>query len=572
VFVNGVKLVNGVDFTATNGTTVVLTDALTVGQIVEIDNYLTAFLPTNALRTITTFTATAAQTTFSVTYTQGLIDVFYNGSCLAQSEYTATNGTSIILATACQVNDIVVVYAYSYSVGAYSGIGGSGTSNYVSKFTASSVIGNSIIQDNGTNVSIGGTANTNSRLTLVDGTSIAAYWKATNANAAARDWTIITNNANFGDFAIRQGNSQGSDATSGTDRLLISASGAVGIGTSSPASPLTINATAGAAQFNITRSEQTNQGFSIQAGGGETTFNSYDGTNSVFGAYVFNSTKGSTTTERMRITSGGNVGIGTSTPTNLAASYRSVCVNGSSAGFFETRVNDVSSGRFISDANATGFGDIRTGIPIYFYTQDTERMRITSGGAVYINTTSALPGSGTLLHVDSPAAGPSFKNAASGQQSLMLWNAVSSGDNLFVEFNVNTSILGKGSIDYNRAANLVRYNTTSDAHLKNIIGDSNLEKSVEILSSTKIKEYSWKEDETNKPQIGVIAQELYETYKGAVSVGSDEELLGTEDYKSWKVDKTAFTFHLIAGWQKHEKIINDLQAQIDELKQIVATK
>lgn len=154
VYVNGVKYVNGVDYTATNGTTVVLTDALTASQIVEIDNYLTAFLPTNALRTITTFTATASQTTFSVTYTQGLIDVYYNGSCLAQSEYTATNGTSIILATACQANDIVVVYAYNYSVGAYSGIGGSGTTNYVAKFTGTNAIGNSAIQDTGSLVTV----------------------------------------------------------------------------------------------------------------------------------------------------------------------------------------------------------------------------------------------------------------------------------------------------------------------------------------------------------------------------------------------------------------------------------
>jgi hypothetical protein len=154
VFVNGVKFVNGVDYTATNGTTVVMTIALAAGNIVEIDNYLTAFLPTNALRTITTFTATAAQTTFTVTYTQGLIDVFYNGSNLAQSEYTATNGTSIILATACQLNDIVVVYAYSYSVGAYSGIAGSGTINTIPKFTASSTIGDSAITDNGTTVTL----------------------------------------------------------------------------------------------------------------------------------------------------------------------------------------------------------------------------------------------------------------------------------------------------------------------------------------------------------------------------------------------------------------------------------
>jgi len=99
-----------------------------------------------------------------------------------------------------------------------------------------------------------------------------------------------------------------------TERMRITSGGNVGIGTSSPASPLTINATAGAAQFNITRSEQTNQGFSIQAGGGETTFNSYEGTNSVFGEYVFKSTKGSTTVERMRITSNGSVCINATSP------------------------------------------------------------------------------------------------------------------------------------------------------------------------------------------------------------------------------------------------------------------
>jgi hypothetical protein len=154
VFVNGVKFVNGTDFTATDGTTVVMAAGLAAGNIVEIDNLLTAYLPTNALRTITTFTATAGQTAFSVSYTQGLIDVFYNGSCLAQSEYLAINGTSITLVTACQVNDIVVVYAYSYSVGAYSGIGGSGTINTIPKFTASSTIGDSAITDNGTTVTL----------------------------------------------------------------------------------------------------------------------------------------------------------------------------------------------------------------------------------------------------------------------------------------------------------------------------------------------------------------------------------------------------------------------------------
>jgi hypothetical protein len=156
--------------------------------------------------------------------------------------------------------------------------------------------------------------------------------------------------------------------------------------------------------------------------------------------------------------------------------------------------------------------------------------------------------------------------SGAGNPPLGAWNNADSGDNLFMRFFQGGGGSTAGSIDYNRAAGLVRYNATSDKNLKNIIGDSDGKKSIEILNSTRIREYSWKEDETNKPQIGVIAQELYETYKGAVSVGSDEELLGTEEYNPWGVDKTAFTFHLIAGWQEHEKQIKELQEQIDKLK------
>jgi len=202
---------------------------------------------------------------------------------------------------------------------------------------------------------------------------------------------------------------------------------------------------------------------------------------------------------------------------------------------------------------------------IEFHTNTSEKARFTSTGALLINTTT-LVGSDSRLNVYSDGAGPTFTNASSGQQSFLLWNTGTTGNNLWVEFHAGSSLGTKGSIDYNRGSNVTRYNTTSDANLKNIIGDSNKEKSIDILSSTKIREYSWKNDETNKPQIGVIAQELYQTFKGAVSVGSDEELFGTEDYKNWGVDKTAFTFHLIAGWQKHQEIIENLEARIKQLE------
>jgi hypothetical protein len=156
VYRNGVKLDNALEFTASNGTTVVLTDAAALNDVIEVYKYGSEYIPNNALRTVSTFTATAAQTTFSVTYSVGLIDVFYNGAKLAAAEYTATNGTSVILASACVAGDIVEIIAYSYLVNGYSGISGSGNSGYIPKFTSATSIGNSLIQDNGTTITLGG--------------------------------------------------------------------------------------------------------------------------------------------------------------------------------------------------------------------------------------------------------------------------------------------------------------------------------------------------------------------------------------------------------------------------------
>ena len=65
--------------------------------------------------TKTNFTATAGQTSFSATYTVGFVDVYYNGSKLSTTEYTATSGTTVVLGTACSVNDIVETIAWTIS-------------------------------------------------------------------------------------------------------------------------------------------------------------------------------------------------------------------------------------------------------------------------------------------------------------------------------------------------------------------------------------------------------------------------------------------------------------------------
>jgi hypothetical protein len=71
---------------------------------------------TTAYRTVTNFTATAGQTSFSVpSYTVGYIDVYRNGVRLVSTDYTATTGTTVVLANACTVGDAVVTESFLVS-------------------------------------------------------------------------------------------------------------------------------------------------------------------------------------------------------------------------------------------------------------------------------------------------------------------------------------------------------------------------------------------------------------------------------------------------------------------------
>jgi hypothetical protein len=71
---------------------------------------------TTAYRTVTEFTATASQTTFSVpSYTVGYIDVYRNGVRLGTADYTATSGTSVVLANAATLGDLVATESFYVS-------------------------------------------------------------------------------------------------------------------------------------------------------------------------------------------------------------------------------------------------------------------------------------------------------------------------------------------------------------------------------------------------------------------------------------------------------------------------
>ena len=124
VYLNGIKLVSGTDYTATNGTSIVLTSGASASDTLEV----IAMGGTDVINLIVSrgfnsflYTATASQTVFSgsddnadtLAYTAGQLQVFLNGVLLDSSDYTATNGTSITLGAGAALNDKISVMAYS---------------------------------------------------------------------------------------------------------------------------------------------------------------------------------------------------------------------------------------------------------------------------------------------------------------------------------------------------------------------------------------------------------------------------------------------------------------------------
>ena len=59
---------------------------------------------------VTEFVATSNQTTISITYNVGELMVFLNGVLLDNGvDYTATNGTSVVLTNGAAANDVVTI-------------------------------------------------------------------------------------------------------------------------------------------------------------------------------------------------------------------------------------------------------------------------------------------------------------------------------------------------------------------------------------------------------------------------------------------------------------------------------
>jgi len=91
-----------------------------VMKVYDGANWIAATAAGTTAMSVYKYVATAGQTTFSgaatvggtMSYTSGNILVFLNGSGLDSTDYTATNGTSVVLGSAAALNDELVIVAF----------------------------------------------------------------------------------------------------------------------------------------------------------------------------------------------------------------------------------------------------------------------------------------------------------------------------------------------------------------------------------------------------------------------------------------------------------------------------
>jgi hypothetical protein len=142
---------------------------------------------TTAYRTVTDFTATAGQTTFTPpSYTVGFINVYQNGSHLGLADYTATNGTTVVLAAAAAAGDLITVESFLVSsvLNAIPATAGSVGSTYLASSLAlttptltSPTMTGAVVSAMASSVITSSTAQASTSGTSIDFTSIPSWVK-----------------------------------------------------------------------------------------------------------------------------------------------------------------------------------------------------------------------------------------------------------------------------------------------------------------------------------------------------------------------------------------------------------
>ena len=116
LFTAGIGIQSGGNVIVASGATILNFTGTAVSTITESGGVVEVNVKAGQFtKSTSNFTASAGQTTFNVTYTPGFVDVYVNGVRLTASEFTATNGTSVVLSDGANLNDVVDIVVYQNS-------------------------------------------------------------------------------------------------------------------------------------------------------------------------------------------------------------------------------------------------------------------------------------------------------------------------------------------------------------------------------------------------------------------------------------------------------------------------
>ena len=254
----------------------------------------------------------------------------------------------------------------------------------------------------------------------------------------------------------------------------------------------------------------------------------------------------------MRITSGGNVGIGTTSP------QAELHISGSGEIFrLEAGASNSNYMTFYEGSTRLGYFGRGSGSSFDWYISNekaasiifetnasTERMRITSGGDILVGTTSTTGlTTGSSVNVGISLGGGVISSQVNNN-SNQYWSKASgytSGD--YTAHFVNGTYVG--GISTNGSS--TTYATASDYRLKTDLKDFN---GLDLLTKIKTYDYEWKADKTRS--YGVIAHELQSIINNAVTGIKDGDRMQGVDYS--KIVPVLI------------KAIQELKAELDTLK------
>jgi hypothetical protein len=258
----------------------------------------------------------------------------------------------------------------------------------------------------------------------------------------------------------------------------------------------------------------------------------------------------------------GNVGIGTTSPQARldVLSTLNIQATGNSDLPY---INFSNNGRSFDWGRVGGLLQGDGDGALYFQTKLggslTEKMRITSGGVVYINATSnPTPGNAAPQFGVVGAAGTdavNIKHDQDANNTINIWQIGTTSHNAIAFYKGNTQA-NRGLITVTTSG--TTYNTVSDYRLKENV--TPLENGLDRVLQLKPSKFNW--IETGNESEGFIAHELQEYFPDAVTGEKDGVYSSTGNIKPQSVDYGRITPLLV-------KAIQELKAENDKLKEIL---